>query len=224
MIVSKDTFHKDKLSLKRIQTYTNGFTFYPLLYQGNQCLFQTPPLFVPYGIQTSDSKQMVTLSFVNRIHDKYVEKLHHSLDQIFLFLQTQLTTVQLAPLVKSNELRVRLYHCLLFDESKQKLDTIPPNIYGQFILNVYGVWCYDNIGYVQCYAIQAKLYQPMYLTTYGFLDETKSKIPVPPPLPTSLKKQYQRKLKPKPKPKPMNGFQPPSLDEIQSMLQKFQSQ
>ena len=128
--------------------------------------------------------------------------------KLLLFLQTQLTKIQLVPLVKSNELRVRLYHCLLFDESKQKLDTIPPNIYGQFILNVYGVWCYDNIGYVQCYAIQAKLYQPMYLTTYGFLDETKSKIPIPPPLPTSLKKQYQRKLKPKPKPKSMNGFQP----------------
>lgn len=223
MILSKDTFDSKKLKLKRYRQFTNDFKFYPLLYDNKQLVYQTPLLYVPYGIQTIEEKQYLTLSTINNNHDKQVQKFTHTLHSIEFFLQSQLKNKDDINILKKDTIRVKLYNCLYFDEYKRSINDIPSNVYGYFIINIYGVWKCNQVYYIQCYLLQCKLCMPFYLTNYGFQEEPKSNIPPAPPLPPKITtKKYERKKQIIPQ-KKQSQFKPPSLLEIQSILQTLKS-
>lgn len=223
MILSKDIFDSKKLKLKRCRQFTNGYQFFPLVYDKKQLVYQTPLLYVPYGIQAIEQKQYLTLSTMNHNYDKLIQKFIDTIHTIEFFLQAQLKSTDDIHILKQNTIRVKLYNCLYFDEHKQLIDDIPSNVYGHFIINIYGVWKFNNVYYVQCYLLQCKLCMPFYLTNYGFQEETKSTIPPAPPLPPKITtKKYERKKQIIPQ-KKKSEFKPPSLLEIQSMLQTLKS-
>ena len=56
MILSKDTIDLDNLVIGKCLKYSNDFSFYPIKYLKKQLLFQTPKLYVPYGIQRKENK------------------------------------------------------------------------------------------------------------------------------------------------------------------------
>tara|TARA_B100001094_G_C18160617_1_gene789088 strand:- start:1245 stop:1931 length:687 start_codon:yes stop_codon:yes gene_type:complete len=223
MILSKDIFDSKKLKLKRCRQFTNGYQFFPLVYDKKQLVYQTPLLYVPYGVQAIEQKQYLTLSTMNQNYDKQVQKFIHTLHCIEFFLQSQLKETCSINILKEDRFRVKLHNCLYFDEHKRLIDDIPSNVYGHFIINIYGVWNCNNVYYVQCYLLQCKLCMPFYLTNYGFIEETKSNIPPAPPLPPKITtKKYERKKQIVPQ-KKQSQFKPPSLLEIQNILQTLKS-
>ena len=78
--------------------------------------------------------------------------------------------------------------CLYYDDDKNIINDIPSNVYGNFIINISGIWEYDDNFYIQSNLLQAKISLPLFLNEYSFIDENepivkKKPIPPPPPLP-----------------------------------------
>jgi hypothetical protein len=220
MIVSKDAFDINKLKIKKIRTFSNKFQFYPLQYDNKQIIFQTPLLYVPYKIQTINEKQYITISTINYKNDKMVKKFIQKIQIVETFLQSFFQGKNISPILKNDMIRLKLYRCLFFDEYKRPISDIPSHTYGNFIINIYGIWNHDNTYNVQCHLLQCKISMPFYLTNYGFIEES-LKIPPAPPLPSKFtKKKYQRKKSIQVKKKQSN-FLAPSLQEIQQVLNNF---
>ena len=220
MILSKDNLEIKDLSLKRVRKFSNGFKFYPLVYKNNQVLIQTPLLYIPYGIQTIDTKKYINISTINHSNDINIKHFIKNIKNIELYLKQHFNKYQLVNILKKDDIRLRLYNCLFFNEHKQIINDIPSNVYGNFIINIYGVWNKNDICYIQCYLLQCKICMPFYLTQYGFLEDKIKNIPPPPPLPVNLIKKYERTIS-KPKIKQDSNFKPPSLLEIKSILQNL---
>ena len=86
----KDNFNNYQLSSQKSLKYSDSFTFIPIqiLHKKNnkyhQCVFQTPYLFAPYGIQTiQNNKKIIDLSFLNKDNDKHTLSFLKILKSIF---------------------------------------------------------------------------------------------------------------------------------------------
>ena len=73
--------------------------------------------------------------------------------------------------------------CIHFNEIKERIKTIPPKIYGTFIIHLSGYWILDKKIFFQWKILQSKIHSPIKLKEYAFIDETPKSIPKPPPLP-----------------------------------------
>ena len=80
------------LCIQKQLKYSDKFTFIPLRFQKdkilNKCIFQTPLLFTPYGIQqTPNNKSIIDISFQNMENDKsqkvFYKNLKHIYDRVY---------------------------------------------------------------------------------------------------------------------------------------------
>ena len=179
----KDNFNNYQLSSLKPLKYSDSFTFIPIqiLHKNNnkyhQCIFQTPYLFAPYGIQTiQNNKKIIDLSFLNKDNDKHTLsflKILKSIDKIISkkysnydvqhFLKDTLFDECMRLKVESNS--------LLFNQEKQLINTIESFSYGSFLIHFYGLWISDNKIWLQWYLIQAKIVKPIFFQEYSFIDE-----------------------------------------------------
>ena len=70
IIHHKEDFKQYKIFLCKSLKYSESFTFVPIMVRKekfNKCIFQTPLLFTPFGIQeTTNHKKIIDLSFQNK--------------------------------------------------------------------------------------------------------------------------------------------------------------
>ena len=85
-----DEYH---LCVKKPLKYSDKFTFIPIQLQKDnnyhKCIFQTPLLFTPFGIQVlMNGKKVIDLSFMNQSNDtsqrEFLKKLNHIYQGSFL--------------------------------------------------------------------------------------------------------------------------------------------
>jgi hypothetical protein len=223
ILQSSDKINPKDISIDKCRTYSNNFFFYPIKYLKKQILIQTPKLFSPYGENYYNDKCQIDLYLTNKKHDENINLFVENIKNIEDFIKKKFNNLNVVNIIKNDTIKLKIYDCLYFDEHKRKIDSIPSNVYGNFIINLYGVWIYNEIVYFQCNLLQAKICMPFFLKEYSFIDDlqVKKNIPPPPPLPpTNLKKKYQRQRQnPIIKNKLKVSFNPPSIKDIQNALE-----
>tara|TARA_Y100000389_G_scaffold192591_1_gene220213 strand:- start:272 stop:1075 length:804 start_codon:yes stop_codon:yes gene_type:complete len=188
MILFYKTTIIDETLIKRNRklSYSKDFMFVPIIYNSKPYILQTPPLFIPFGIQSYDQdskKYYVNVSlqnekkFINNcllpFYEK-IKKLHknHIVENF----------------IKENEysqwMRLKISEdCIHFNETKEKINKLPPKNFGTFIIHLEGYWIFDEKIFFQWKILQSKIHTPIKLKEYAFIDETPKSIPKPPPLP-----------------------------------------
>ena len=220
MIIHHSELKNFNLGMKDPLKYSDEFTFIPLKIQHNHkfqdCIFQTPKLFIPYGKQKLDNgKFIMDLSFQNKQNDKLTENFLKQLQIIYRLIRHKFKDKKVNSFLKDTpfeecmRLKINL-NSSFFDPLKQKIYKIESFSYGSFIIQLHGLWIHENNIWFQWYLLQGKIERPTFLEEYSFLEEEKEdkydkmkkmgvpigainlkkqfdKIPPPPPPPMEMK-------------------------------------
>ena len=143
-----------------------------------KCIFQTPLLFTPYGIKkTQNDKNIIDISFQNIENDKSQSIFHKNLKYIY---DTIYEKYKYDYIVNEFLKRTDFNDCLrlklndntkIFDESKNNIQKIDNYSYGNFIIELEGLWLNEDNIWFQWNLLQAKIRLPTHLTEYSFIDE-----------------------------------------------------
>jgi hypothetical protein len=166
---------------KKPLKYSEEFTFVPLrIYYDNifqDCVFQTPKLFIPYGKQKLDNgKIVIDLSFHNRANDKDNNIFLRSLRKINSIIKDNYNDKNVNSFLKKTtfdytmRLKVSL-NSKFYDTLKQDLYRINPFSYGTFIIQLEGLWIHNEEIWFQWIILQGKIERPSFLEEYAFLDD-----------------------------------------------------
>ena len=179
--------HKERINdltiyIKTPLKYSDSFTFIPIRYKyknvSKDIIFQTPQLFIPYGVKTLDNhKTIIDISFMNSENDIQVRKFYEDLYKIFsLFNKKYSNQYKVHSFLKetifSTCMRCKIESSTHFyNQSKQKIKTIHPFNYGRFLLQLSGLWLIDNEIWFQWFLVQGQLETPYQLHSYSFIDD-----------------------------------------------------
>ena len=170
------------LFIQKPLKYSDKFTFIPLRFKKEKefikCILQTPLLFTPYGIcKTQNNKNIIDISFQNIDNDKTHRVFHKNLKYIY---DTVYEKYKYDYIVNEFLKRTDFNDCLrlkindttkLFDESKNIIEKIDNYSYGNFIIELEGLWLNEDNIWFQWNLLQAKIRLPTHLTEYSFVDE-----------------------------------------------------
>jgi len=170
------------LFIQKPLKYSDKFTFIPLRFKKDKdfikCILQTPLLFTPYGIcKTQNNKNIIDISFQNIENDKSQHVFHKNLKYIY---DTVYEKYKYDYIVNDFLKRTDFNDCLrlkindttkLFDESKNNIEKIENYSYGNFIIELEGIWLNKDNIWFQWNLLQAKIKMPTHLTEYSFVDE-----------------------------------------------------
>lgn len=181
MIIHHSELKDFNLGIKNPLKYSDEFTFIPLKIQYNHkfqdCIFQTPKLFIPYGKQKLDNgKFIMDLSFQNKQNDTMTNNFLKQLQIIYRLIQHKFKDKQVNSFLKNTpfeecmRLKVNL-NSSFFDPLKQKIYKIESFSYGSFIIQLHGLWIHENKIWFQWYLLQGKIERPTFLEEYAFHDE-----------------------------------------------------
>lgn len=220
MIIHHKDINKIQLGLKNPLKYSKDYKFVPLKFYNNDkyidCIFQTPLLFIPFGIKTlKNNKKIIDLSYLNKGNDQLTQKFIDNLTKIYDIISNKYKNYEVNSFLNESEfdlsMRLKINNSLFFDSNKKIIQNINPHSYGEFIIQLQGLWINNNNIWFQWYLLQGKIKTNVILTEYSFKEyddkynkmikmgvpkeavELKKKIennipPPPPPLP-SFKKE-----------------------------------
>jgi hypothetical protein len=170
------------LFIQKPLKYSDKFTFIPLRFKKDKnfikCILQTPLLFTPYGIcKTQNNKNIIDISFQNIENDKNQNIFHKNLKYIYdcVYEKYKYDYVVNDFLKKTDFndcLRLKINdNTKIFDESKNNIEKIDNYSYGNFIIELDGLWINEDNIWFQWNLLQAKINLPTHLTEYSFVDE-----------------------------------------------------
>ena len=210
----------------KLLKYSEDYSFIPLKINNDNkyqlCIFQTPKLFIPYGLQTVDNKkQIIDLSFQNIDNDESISNFLFFLKKIYKIIQNKYPNYIVNSFMKEtiHGLCIRFKidpNALFYNSFKQRINTIGPFIYGYFIIQLKGLWIHKDQIWFQWCLLQGKVEESIILDKYVFIEEDSkydkmlkmgipreaielkrkmdSNIPPPPPLPISNKNKSIPKI------------------------------
>ena len=169
-------FEVQKLKCQTPMKSSEDFTFIPIHYQGNDLMVQTPPMFIPFGVQKyseEDTKEYLNLSFQPNSQlflDQYCQPLFQTLSKKY---KSKFSCV---PFVKESEysqwMRFRiLENTQFYNTEKQKIEVFPSKVFGVFIIHLSGLWIYQEKAWFHWSILQGKIYTPPVLPNYAFIDD-----------------------------------------------------
>ena len=183
IIHHKEDFSQYSLNIHKELKYSESFIFVPLSIvnlQSNQtrkCIFQTPLLFSPYGIQeTQNNKKIIDLSFQNKDNDNDIYDFLKKLKKIYKTVQKKYTQYDVNSFLKETQfnecMRLKIDpDMLIYDNHKNRLAAIDSFSYGYYIIHLHGLWINEQSIWFQWYLLQSKIFRPVHLAEYSFLDE-----------------------------------------------------
>ena len=91
----KEPIQNMKFYLKTPLQFSKDFTFVPIQFKHNEeCIFQTPRLYVPYGRQSVEGKKdYLMMSFQNKTNDLQTDKFLKDLQYIYDLIWFDLLTL-----------------------------------------------------------------------------------------------------------------------------------
>lgn len=232
------------IKFKKGFKYSDTISFIPIYYNKKEILIQSPNMYIPFDVidYNGNNKRYLDLSFQN-LCDKETSDFFNNLDIISKRVRDNYSDFCINDFIKERGeykwMRFKLGDdTLFFNQNKEKLENIPRKTFGVFIISLNGLWLINNKIWFNWKILQSKLYIPIKLKEYYFIEEedksTKNKQPPrpppippppPPPLPsflirkeTSLKDQISKnKNSSKQNVKEKDNFTP-SINEIMFAL------
>lgn len=184
IIHHKDEFNKYKLTFLKKLKYSDSFSFVPIkVYNSedekyNNCIFQTPYLFSPYGIQeTNKNKEIIDLTFFNKENDDNCLNFINTLNDIFEKVKKRYKKEYhvnnfLKGTTYNECMRLKISpNCLLFDTERNKIKNVDSFSYGIFLIELHGIWINDNEMWIQWYLIQGKIIKPIEINDYLIVED-----------------------------------------------------
>tara|TARA_E500000178_G_C16891289_1_gene693650 strand:- start:23 stop:940 length:918 start_codon:yes stop_codon:yes gene_type:complete len=170
------------LFIQKPLKYSDKFTFIPIILKKDndylKCIFQTPLLFTPYGIKkTQNNKDIIDISFQNIDNDKSQSIFHKNLKYIYDCVYNKYKYDYIVnDFLKKTDfndcLRLKINSTTkIFDNSKNILETINNYSYGNFIIELEGLWLNEDNIWFQWNLLQAKIKLSTHLREYSFIDE-----------------------------------------------------
>lgn len=170
------------LFIKKSLKYSDKFSFIPIILKKDKiyskCIFQTPLLFTPFGIKKiQNDKKIIDISFQNIENDKIQNIFHKNLKYIYDCVYKKYKYDYIVnEFLKSTDyndcLRLKINdNTKIFDESKNIIEKIENYSYGNFIIELEGLWLNEDNIWFQWNLLQAKIKTPTHLTEYSFIDE-----------------------------------------------------
>lgn len=170
------------LFINKALKYSEKFTFIPIRLKKDKdfikCIFQTPLLFTPYGIKkTQNNKNIIDISFQNIENDKSQLNFHKNLEYIYNTVYNKYKYDYIVNKFLKNTdfndcLRLKINdNTKIFDESKNIIEKIENYSYGNFIIELEGLWLNEENIWFQWNLLQGKVRLPTHLTEYSFIDE-----------------------------------------------------
>jgi len=171
-----------QLFIKKPLKYSEKFTFVPIRLKKDKvyhkCIFQTPLLFTPYGINsTQNNKRIIDITFQNIENDNSQKVFHSNLKYIYdtvyeKYKYDYIVNEFLKKTDFNDCLRLKISNnTILFDEFKNTIDDITNYSYGNFIIELEGLWLNEDNIWFQWNLLQAKIRVPTHLKEYSFIDE-----------------------------------------------------
>ena len=196
--------------------YSDDYEFVKIRYDKRDLLIQTSKLYCLYGSRYDT----IELSFQNIKNDSKLKILQDDLGQIQNYIETRYSKYCVYPIVKRNTINVKIRNIKMFDERKNKIDKIPSNSYGRYIIHVSGFWINKHDIFIQLNAIQSSIEMPLIIDKCLF---DIKKIPKPPPLPIFKKTEHKIRIVHKTKPTncEKKTIKVPSLSDIQNALKNL---
>jgi len=199
--------------------FSKDYYFVPLKIKNdekfNKCIFETPSLFIPYGIQRLENKKKILdLSFKN-LENEDNNKFLNYLKIIYYSIKKKYHNYNVNKFYKKTQhdycIRFKLSDdILLYDSLKNNIDDLKSYTYGKFIIYLNGLWIKDKEIWFQWILLQGKSENISPFKEYLFSDDENCKykkmlkmgvpkeavelkkkmdmgisIPPPPPLPSS---------------------------------------
>jgi len=174
-----DEYH---LCINKPLKYSDKFTFIPIKLQRDnsylKCIFQTPMLFTPFGIQfLMNGKRVIDLSFHNKENDKsqlnFLKTMNHIYQCVNHKYKDSYKVNEFLKVTDFNEcIRLKLNdNTSLYDENKNRVPKINQFTYGFFIIELEGIWLNENNIWFQWNLLQGKVKTPTHLCEYSFIDD-----------------------------------------------------
>lgn len=179
MIIHHKNIQKIELGLKKPLKYSENYTFIPIKFFDNSfkdCLFQTPKIFVPFGIQNiDDTKKVIDLSFQNKDNDKYIQKFILNLNKIYKIIQKKYKNYNVKKFLKETNydlsMRLKIINSFFYNSQNKIIDKINNFSYGEFIIQLKGLWICNNDIWFQWLLLQGKIDTDLTIDKYCFIDE-----------------------------------------------------
>tara|TARA_B100000963_G_scaffold60379_1_gene48276 strand:- start:449 stop:1306 length:858 start_codon:yes stop_codon:yes gene_type:complete len=188
IIHHKEDFSEYDICIFKSLKYSDTFTFIPIQLnhkntnQLQKCIFQTPLLFSPFGIQTTkNNKKIIDVSFQNKENDNSLKQFEKTLTLIYKRIHHKYSKeYNINHFMKETDfencLRLKITSDIqIYDENKSIVTTIQSFTYGYFIIHLHGLWLNKNEIWFQWDLLQAKVLIPTYLKEYSFIDEIQNK-------------------------------------------------
>ena len=186
IIHHKEDFSQYSLNIHKELKYSDSFIFVPLSIvdiqsqQTRKCIFQTPLLFSPYGIQeTQNHKKIIDLSFQNKENDNEIFEFLKKLKKIYKTIHRkydEYDEYDVNSFLKDTQfdecMRLKIdSDMLIYDNHKNLLSEIDSFSYGYYLIHLHGLWISGKSVWFQWYLLQAKIFRPVHLAEYSFLDD-----------------------------------------------------
>ena len=181
MIIHHKDINTITLGIKNKLKYSDDYTFIPLqiLHNNvfNDCIFQTPKLFIPYGIQELENhKKILDLSFQNIENDIELFHFKLSLNKIVRCIQKKFNQYNVHSFFKQTNyddcIRLKIDTMKIYNQTKEEINTIHSFSYGIFIILLRGLWVNNNDIWFQWILLQSRIEVPIILNEYSFINET----------------------------------------------------
>ena len=177
------------LFIQKPLKYSDKFTFIPIRLKKTEdylkCIFQTPLLFTPYGIcKTQNNKNIIDISFQNIDNDKSQRVFHKHLKYIYdtvyeKYKYDYIVNDFLKRTDFNDILRLKINdNTKIFDDYKNIIEKIENYSYGNFIIELEGLWLNEDNIWFQWNLLQARIKIQTHLTEYSFIDEIKSSLKI----------------------------------------------
>jgi hypothetical protein len=177
--------------------YSDDYTFIPIRIKNKECIFQTPRMYTPYGIQKNEnSKDYLMISFQNMNNDINTKKFYNDLLFLYNLVDENYNDININNFLKEykgNKCMNLKYNsdALIYDTNKELHDIIPYYSYCSYIIQLAGFWKYNNQLWFQWYVLQTRLENNIRLTRYSFKDNIPPAPPPPPPPPPPMPQTKQ---------------------------------
>ena len=171
MFLSNDKLNENKFKFIKFN-YPNNYKRINIKYEKLDLIFQTPKLHTMYGI---NKYNYIELSFINETNSIFVKSFKKQLNTLYNSVKNKFKNYNIKHFIKNNTFRLKINeNSLIYDNNKKKINKIYPNTYGNYIIHLNGLWIDDkNNIYFNWIVLQSKIYLPMHLTNYCFIDDNK---------------------------------------------------
>jgi hypothetical protein len=182
IIHHSEDLSKYQVSLCKPLKYSEDFTFVPIKISNkdvnHKCIFQTPNLFTPFGIQVlPNTKRIIDISFQNsendNTHFKFLENLKLIYKSVYHKYKDKYTVNNFIKQTDYKEcIRLKLsQNTSIYDDEKNIIRNIDKFSYGKYIIQLEGIWINKGDIWFQWMLLQAKVRLPTHLRGYSFIDE-----------------------------------------------------